>query len=78
MSRGFVQRVSFRQPGLRHDVLVVGKMTAGDRGWRKERYPMLAAIYNTFNVQRHLISRRTLRSFRAQAMADWNAAAAAA
>ena len=39
---------------------------------------MHAATYNTFNVQRHLISRRTLRIFRAQAMADWNAAAAAA
>ena len=39
---------------------------------------MHAAAYNTFNLQRHLISRRTLRTFRAQAMADWNAAAAAA
>ena len=39
---------------------------------------MHAATYNTFNVQRHLISRRTLRTFRAQAMADWNAATAAA
>ena len=39
---------------------------------------MHAATYNTFNVQRHLISRRTLRTFRAQARADWNAATAAA
>ena len=39
---------------------------------------MHAATYNTFNLQRHLISRRTLRTFRAQAMADWNAATAAA
>jgi putative transposase len=39
---------------------------------------MHAATYNTFNLQRHLISRRTLRTFRAQAMADWNAATAGA
>jgi putative transposase len=37
-----------------------------------------AAAYNTFNVQRHLISRRTLRIFRAEAMAQWHAATAAA
>src|SRR4051794_7159842 len=37
-----------------------------------------AAAYNSFNVQRHLISRRTLRSFRAEAMAQWRAATAAA
>src|SRR5215211_2681011 len=36
---------------------------------------MHAAAYNTFNVQRHLISRRTLRAFRAEAMAQWHAAA---
>ena len=38
---------------------------------------MHAAVYNTFNVQRHLISRRTLHSFRAAAMAEWRFAAAA-
>ncbi len=37
-----------------------------------------AAAYNTFNVQRHLISRRTLRTFRAEAIAQWHAATAAA
>ena len=35
-----------------------------------------AAIYNTFNVQRHLISRSTLRQFRADAMTSWNVATA--
>ena len=36
--------------------------------------PPHAAIYNTFNVQRHLISRPTLRRFRAEADAAWAAA----
>ena len=35
-----------------------------------------AAVYNTFNVQRHLISRPTLRRFRAEADAAWAAATA--
>ena len=39
---------------------------------------MHATTYNTFNVQSHLICRRTLCTFRAQAMANWNATAAAA
>jgi transposase-like protein len=35
------------------------------------------AIYNTFNFQRHLISRSTLRIFRAEAAAEWQNAVAA-
>lgn len=37
-----------------------------------------AAVYNTFNLQPHLISRRTLGAFRAEAAERWNAAVAAA
>jgi transposase-like protein len=37
-----------------------------------------AAVYNTFNVQRHLIRRSTLRVFRAEANRTWAAATAAA
>ncbi len=33
-------------------------------------------IYNLFNVQRHLIPRRTLRTFRDHAMAQWQAVTA--
>lgn len=37
-----------------------------------------SAIYNTFNTQRHLVSRKTLRTFRSSAMAEWKAASATA
>ena len=36
-----------------------------------------AAIYNQFNLQRHLSSRRTLRPMRSKAMADWQQIVAA-
>jgi putative transposase len=36
-----------------------------------------AAVYNTFNVQRHLISRSTQRYFRTTAHNSWSDAAAA-
>jgi transposase-like protein len=39
---------------------------------------MHGAVYNTFNFQRHLISRSTLRIFRAEATAEWQGAVAAA
>jgi transposase-like protein len=35
-----------------------------------------AAVYNTFYLQRHLISRSTLRKFRAEAVAHWQASVA--
>jgi putative transposase len=37
-----------------------------------------AAVYNVFNVQRHLVSRRTLRTFRANAAQEWQQATGAA
>ena len=37
-----------------------------------------ASIYNTFYIQRHLISRNTLRQFRDEAMRVWQIASAAA
>ena len=37
-----------------------------------------AAVHDTFNLQRHLISRSTLRIFRAEAAAQWQDAVAIA
>src|SRR5215207_2235395 len=37
-----------------------------------------AAVHNTFNLQRHLVSRRTLRTFRVEAMQAWQHATAVA
>jgi putative transposase len=37
-----------------------------------------AAVFNTFNVQRHLTSARTHRTLRAAAMSTWRDAVAAA
>jgi putative transposase len=39
---------------------------------------MHAAVHNTFNIQRHLVSRSTLRTFRAEAMSEWRNGVAAA
>jgi len=39
---------------------------------------MHAAVHNTFTLQRHLVSRRTLRTFRAEAAQAWQRATAAA
>jgi hypothetical protein len=37
---------------------------------------MHAAVHNTFNLQRHLVSRSTLRIFRAEAADQWRNAVA--
>jgi transposase-like protein len=37
-----------------------------------------AAVHNTFNLQRHLVSRSTLRIFRSDAAAQWRSATAVA
>jgi hypothetical protein len=39
---------------------------------------MHAAVHNTFNLQRHLVSRSTLRIFRPEAANQWQNAVAAA
>ena len=39
---------------------------------------MHAAVHNTFNLQRHLVSRSTLRIFRSDAAAQWRSATAVA
>ena len=36
-----------------------------------------AVVYNTFNIQRHLINRNSLRALRAQALQTWQVATAA-
>src|SRR5215212_9115265 len=39
---------------------------------------MQAPVHNTFNLQRHLVSRRTLRTFRSEAVQAWRIATATA
>jgi hypothetical protein len=61
----------------------IGFFRAAARGGRRApriaRFVSLhAAVYNIFNVQRHLIRRATLRRFRAEAHQAGNGATAAA
>ena len=63
------------QPTRRREREMHGFKTAGSA----QRFLSVhATIYNTFNVQRHLVSARTHRVFRATAMQTWHEAGAAA
>jgi transposase-like protein len=56
------------QPTLQRERQRRGFRTAGSA----QRFLAVhATVYNLFNVQRHLISHRTLRAFRAAAFAGW-------
>src|SRR6202043_4101325 len=56
-----------------------GKMQRFKSARSAQRFPSIhAAVHNTFNLQRHLVSRSTLRTFRAEAAAQWQDAVAAA
>ena len=63
------------QPTRRRERKMQGFKSAGSA----QRFLSVhAATYNTFNVQRHLISAKTHRTFRASAMQTWREATAAA
>src|SRR5271165_6424481 len=63
------------QPTRRRERKMQGFQSAGSA----QRFLSIhAPIYNTFNVQRHLTSARTHRTFRASAMQTWREVAATA
>ncbi len=49
------------------------KSQVSDQGFLSTYGP----IYNQFNVRRHLFSRRTLRTFRSDAVREWKVVTAA-
>jgi hypothetical protein len=63
------------EPSRHQNPKMQGFMSAGSA----QRFLSVhAATYNTFNVQRHLISAKTHRAFRASAMQTWREVTAAA
>jgi hypothetical protein len=51
---------------------------AAEAKLRGSMLSMHAAVHNTFNLQRYLVSRSTLRIFRSEAVAQWSDAVVAA
>jgi putative transposase len=73
--RKIAQRTRINQPTRRRERKMQGFKSAGSA----QRFLSVhAATYNTFNVQRHLISAKTHRTLRASAMQTWRAATALA
>ena len=74
------------EQGIRHNNRAENSHQPVRRRERKVKSPrsaqrflsMHAAVYNTFNLQRHLVSRSTLRKFRTDAAAQWKSAVTAA
>jgi transposase-like protein len=62
------------QPTRRRERKMQGFKSAGSA----QRFLSVHATYNTFNVQRHLISAKTHRAFRDSAMQTWREVTAAA
>src|ERR1700731_2859236 len=88
-SRGRLRLTVLMSRGLRRNNRAENSHQVVRRGERKmQRFKsarsaqrflsMHAAVYNTFNRQRHLVSRSTLRTFRAEAASECRNAVAAA
>lgn len=72
-----LMRLLGRRPAKVAAVAMANKTTRIIWGGSRRRAAIPAAIHNTFNLQRHLISRSALRVFRAEAANQWRNAVAA-
>ena len=54
----------------------IAQKATQNRGQAQRFLSAHSSIYNTFNIQRYLISRKTMRIFRSATMAEWSAASA--
>jgi DNA-binding transcriptional LysR family regulator len=53
------------------------RLTEKSQGQAQRFVSTHSAIYNTFAIQRHLVTRKTMRTFRAAAFAEWRTASGA-
>jgi hypothetical protein len=77
MSRACARTIGPRTPIFRF-VDASGRFNVSNRpDQRNALFAVHAAVQNTFNIQRHLVSRNTLRALRGEALQNWQAATAA-